>query len=174
MCKRGSSLPARDFRAAMTHTVYIYMHILFILTGGTVRTHCSSASKEKSPGLINYIACPTAPGPAPLSNFRTDCGPQVKKFAHPCSRWIKPWSPKALEPWSPGALKPCVQEKTQSAMTLHYFIPIKCLCIKLHFVLQQKRFTHTITRPVVHRVLWRAACCFSFSPSESLLMNWSE
>jgi len=40
-------------------------------------------NQMQSPGLINYIACPTAPGPALLSNFRTNCGPQVKKFAHP-------------------------------------------------------------------------------------------
>jgi len=44
----------------------------------------------QSPGLINYIACPNVPGLAPLSHFRTDCGPRVKKFAHPCST---PFSP---------------------------------------------------------------------------------
>jgi len=48
--------------------------------------------QTQSPGLINYIVCPNAPGPAPLSHFRTDCGPQVKKFAHP---WINLFSLKS-------------------------------------------------------------------------------
>jgi len=36
---------------------------------------------------------------APLSHFRTDCGPQVKKFAHP---WSSPTGSSGLERQSPG------------------------------------------------------------------------
>lgn len=32
---------------------------------------------------VGYQDNLSAPGPAPLSNFRTHCGPQVQKFAHP-------------------------------------------------------------------------------------------
>ncbi|TWW61433.1 hypothetical protein D4764_04G0000790 [Takifugu flavidus] len=32
---------------------------------------------------------PSAPGPAPLSNVRTHCGPRIKMFAHPCVKQIK-------------------------------------------------------------------------------------
>lgn len=32
---------------------------------------------------VGYQKTPSAPGPAPMSDFRTHCGPWVKKFANP-------------------------------------------------------------------------------------------
>ncbi|TWW59495.1 Centrosomal protein of 95 kDa [Takifugu flavidus] len=34
--------------------------------------------------LPKHSIHPSAPGPAPLSNVRTHCGPRIKMFAHPC------------------------------------------------------------------------------------------
>ncbi|TWW72247.1 hypothetical protein D4764_16G0007440 [Takifugu flavidus] len=36
--------------------------------------------------LPKHSIHPSAPGPAPLSNVRTHCGPRIKMFAHPWAR----------------------------------------------------------------------------------------